>query len=176
MNSKEYMMINKISFSNPGYFYKTNRNRCCTKPQVSDISFSGILDNPQSQRITDANGNTYIIEPGGNIVVHNYGNKDEKKNNGLGENVSNAVTGAGSGALAGNMAVKKSTNTNNDKEVDNPENHEINESDTNDYTQNSETNSKSSIDKYDTYTETDFDKPEYDDSDDEYDTDDFDDM
>lgn len=63
------------------------------------ISFSGIMDNPEAKRITDANGNTYIIESGGTLVIHN-GDKENKRG------VKEALTGAGVGAAGTSMAAK----------------------------------------------------------------------
>ncbi len=73
--------------------------------QQSPISFSGIMDNPGAKRVTDANGNTYIIESGGTLVIHN-GDKENKRG------VQDALTGAGIGA-AGTSVVNKKVNQNN---------------------------------------------------------------
>ena len=73
--------------------------------QQSQISFSGIMDNPEAKRVTDANGNTYIIESGGTLVIHNS-DKENKRG------VQNTLTGAGVGA-AGTSVVNKKVNQNN---------------------------------------------------------------
>ena len=73
--------------------------------QQSPISFSGIMDNPGARRVTDANGNTYIIESGGTLVIHN----DDKENK---RGVQDTLTGAGVG-VAGTSVVKKKVNQNN---------------------------------------------------------------
>ena len=53
-------------------------------------NFRGLLDNPQAQRVIDKNGNTYIVEPGGHIVIHE--SPSDKKAKTLG---TAAATGVG---------------------------------------------------------------------------------
>lgn len=124
-------MIGKITFNNAGYMHKVN-NLSCPNPSKSvykEPAFGGILNEPETQRFTDANGNTYIVEPGGNVVIHNY---NEKKK--IGDNAATFATGAGSGALAGN-AVTKGSKTQDKKETDEElQNHEVKNEDMSDFT------------------------------------------
>ena len=103
-------MIKAISFTTNYGFTKTASKKVFQNKsnyQQSPISFSGIMDNPGARRIEDANGNTYIIETGGNLVIHN-GDKENKKG------VKEALTGAGVGA-AGTSVAAKNTNKGNDR-------------------------------------------------------------
>ena len=101
-------MIKAISFTtNYGLTKTTSKKTIQHKlnDQQSPISFSGIMDNPGAKRVTDANGNTYIIESGGTLVIHN-GDKENKRG------VQDTLTGAGIGA-AGTSVVSGKVNQNN---------------------------------------------------------------
>lgn len=125
-------MINRISFASMGYAQRyngLNYNKQPKSESAKEVSFRGILDEPGTQRVTDANGNTYIIEPGGNIVVHNYSDKDNKKNSSVGDTVSNVAAGAGGGALLGNTSQKISKSKSEADNSDDIQNHEVKKND-----------------------------------------------
>lgn len=128
-------MINRISFASMGYSQRyngLNYNKQPKSESAKEVSFRGILDEPGTQRITDANGNTYIIEPGGNIVIHNHKNNDndnEKKNNSVKDTVSNVAAGAGGGALMGNTSQKISKSKSEADNSDDIQNHEVKKND-----------------------------------------------
>ncbi len=61
-------------------------------------SFKGILDNPESQRIKGKDGNTYIVEPGGRLVIVN---KDKNKGS-----VRDTLTAGAGGTAAGVTGTK----------------------------------------------------------------------
>lgn len=101
-------MIKAISFAtNYGLTKTTSKKTILHKSnyQQTPISFSGIMDAPGAKRVTDANGNTYIIEAGGTLVIHN----DDKENK---RGVQDTLTGAGIGA-AGTSIVNGKVNRNN---------------------------------------------------------------
>ena len=91
--------------------------------QQSPISFSGIMDNPEAKRITDANGNTYIVETGGTIVIHN---KDKENPKGVNE----TLTGVGVGAVGTSAIKSKSQNNQSTTNQDDINPHEIQKSET----------------------------------------------
>ena len=113
-------MISKISFSN---FLLNNKIYGKSQTKSYNPNFRGIMDNPQAQRITDGKGTTYIVEPGGHIVIHG-----DTSNGGKAKAVgAAAATGAGTSLAAGKISDMKSAkpDLNEDSVHNNP--HEIEE-------------------------------------------------
>jgi len=95
-------MIRPI-FSTTSYnFFKTTPQKA--NQGHSQVAFSGIMDNPASKRVTDANGDTYIVEPGGQLVIK----KETKENNAT----KGAIVGAGAGVTGGTVIAKRSNSEN----------------------------------------------------------------
>ncbi len=129
--------------------------------QQSPISFSGIMDNPEAKRVTDANGNTYIIESGGTLVIHN-GDKENKRG------VQDTLTGAGVG-VAGTSVVNKKVNQNNNQvqatDQDDKQPHEYTKNETDNIEDTKNTDSSDDIKDESGYDlDTDYDDDDDDDS------------
>ncbi len=159
-------MIKPISFAASYGFTKTASQKTIQHKSIcqqSPISFSGIMENLEAKRVTDANGNTYIIESGGTLVIHN-GDKENKKG------VQDALTGAGVGA-AGTSVVNRKANQNNnptqttDQDDKQPHEYTKNETDNTDDIKN--TSSSDDITEESDYDyDTDYDTDDDDDDDD----------
>ena len=88
------------------------------------VLFKGILDNVNNQRVEGKDGHTYIVEPGGKLVVVN---KKEQKDSKKGE-VLAGVGGAGVGGIGAKVAGDKEQHTEEVKGHDitiNPEGHTV---------------------------------------------------
>lgn len=89
-------MITKVNFSN--YTLNSNLFRR-NQTKNSSPNFKGILDNPEARRVTNGKGVTYIVEPGGHIVVHGDTSNDKVKTLGTA-----AATGAGTSVAASKIS------------------------------------------------------------------------
>ena len=121
-------MITRVNFSN--YPFNSNLYK---RNQIKNFNpnFRGILDNPQAKRVTDGNGNTYIVEPGGHIVIHgDTSNGSKAKTVGTA-----AATGAGTSIAADKISDMHHAKT--DLE-DSNSHHDIDEIIKNDIDDNSE--------------------------------------
>lgn len=163
-------MIGKVLFasvySNP-YRYQ----KCCPKPQQSvqnqyqsNPSFGGVLDNPESKKvITDANGNTYIIEQGAVLV------QQPEQSGNKGGNAGTAVaSGAGGAAIGSGLVKPDSAKAQNAQDI---KTHEVQQDDEPEETSEDVTNDDSSETEQ---VSTDDYSYEEDDDDDENDEDDMD--
>lgn len=130
----------------------------------SQISFSGIMDNPSSKRVTDANGNTYVVESGGQLIIKN----ETKEKDGM----KSALTGAGMGGATGAAAAKgKSAKNTASEKTDDLKNHEVQNTETSQAENDTETEVETK-DETEQTTEldddsTDVSETEYDDDDDD---------
>ena len=89
-------MITKINFLRPTLNFSHFRKN---KTKNFNPNFRGILDDPQAKRVTNGKGTTYIVEPGGHIVVHETPSSDKTKTLGAA-----AATGAGTSVAASKIS------------------------------------------------------------------------
>jgi len=116
INIKEYkIMIGKVTFSN--VYSNAFKYRNC-QPRRPQTSFTGIMDNPVSQKVKDTDGTTYIVEPNGTLIINKTSDEGKNKQNGTGGTV---ATGA-SGVVVGNQLSKLKPKA---QESNNVETHEV---------------------------------------------------
>lgn len=94
-------MIGKITSFNA--YSNVYRAQTC-QPRKPQVSFTGILNNPEAKKIKDVDGNTYIVEPNGTLII----NKTSDDKNKQGNTAGTLATGAGAGFVGDKVSKLKS--------------------------------------------------------------------
>lgn len=120
-------MIGRITPFNA--YSNVYRAQTC-QPRKPQVYFTGILNNPEAKKIKDVDGNTYIVEPNGTLIINKT--SDDKNKNTAGT----LATGAGAGFVGDKVSKLKSKS----EESNKVETHEVEDKDDEFDNSDSETN------------------------------------